>query len=40
MLNYLFGLAVSQMTIAFAAAGLDPGIGMFHTDRDGRASLA
>jgi CRISPR-associated endonuclease Cas1 len=40
MLNYLFGLAVSQMTIALAAAGLDPGIGIFHADRDGRASLA
>jgi CRISPR-associated endonuclease Cas1 len=40
MLNYLFGLAVSQMTIALAAAGLDPGIGIFHADRDGRVSLA
>ena len=40
MLNYLFGLAVSQMTIALAAAGLDPGIGIFHADKEGRASLA
>jgi CRISPR associated protein Cas1 len=39
MLNYLFGLAVSQMTIALAAAGLDPGIGIFHADKEGRASL-
>jgi CRISPR-associated endonuclease Cas1 len=40
MLNYLFGLAVSQMTIALAAVGLDPGIGIFHADKEGRASLA
>ena len=40
MLNYLFGLAVSQMTIALTAAGLDPGIGIFHADKEGRASLA
>ncbi len=40
MLNYLFGLAVSRMTIALSAVGLDPGIGIFHTDKGGRASLA
>jgi CRISPR-associated endonuclease Cas1 len=40
MLNYLYGLAVSQMTIALVAVGLDPGIGVFHADKDGRASLA
>ena len=40
MLNYLYGLAASQMTIALAAAGLDPGIGIFHADKEGRASLA
>jgi hypothetical protein len=40
LLNYLFGLAASQMTIALAEVGLDPGIGIFHADRDGRASLS
>jgi CRISPR-associated endonuclease Cas1 len=40
VLNHLFGLAVSQMKIALAAAGLDPGIGIFHADKEGRASLA
>ncbi len=40
MLNYLYGLAVSQMTIALTEVGLDPGIGIFHADKDGRASLA
>ncbi len=40
LLNYLFGLAASQMTIALAAVGLDPGIGVFHADKEGRASLA
>jgi hypothetical protein len=28
------------MTIALVEVGLDPGIGIFHADRDGRASLA
>jgi hypothetical protein len=28
------------MTVALLAAGLDPGIGMFHVDMDGRSSLA
>jgi hypothetical protein len=28
------------MTVALLAAGLDPGIGMFHADFDGRSSLA
>ncbi len=40
LINYLFGLAASQMTIAVAEVGLDPGIGIFHADQDGRASLA
>ena len=30
-------LPSSQMTIALAAAGLDPGIGIFHADKEGRA---
>ena len=40
MLNYLYGLAASQVAIALAEVGLDPGIGIFHSDRDGRPSLA
>jgi CRISPR-associated protein Cas1 len=28
------------MTVALFAAGLDPGIGLFHADEDGRPSLA
>lgn len=40
LLNYLYGVAVSQMAIALTAAGLDPGIGVLHADRESRASLA
>lgn len=40
MLNYLYGLAASQVAIALAEVGLDPGIGIFHADRDGWPSLA
>jgi CRISP-associated protein Cas1 len=40
LLNYLYALLASEMTIALLAAGLDPGIGMFHADFDGRSSLA
>jgi CRISPR-associated endonuclease Cas1 len=40
MLNYLYGVASAQMTIALAGVGLDPGIGVFHADKEGRASLA
>lgn len=38
--NYLYAVAVGEMTIALTGAGLDPGIGIFHADRDRRASLA
>jgi CRISP-associated protein Cas1 len=40
LLNYLYALLASEMTVALLAAGLDPGIGMFHADFDGRSSMA
>lgn len=40
ILNYLYAVAVGEMTIALSGTGLDPGIGIFHADRDRRASLA
>jgi hypothetical protein len=40
VLNYLYALLECEMTVALLAAGLDPGIGMFHTDVDCRSSLA
>jgi CRISPR-associated endonuclease Cas1 len=40
ILNFLFGIARTEMVIALHAAGLDPGIGVFHADTDGRPSLA
>jgi hypothetical protein len=38
--NYLYALLEPEMTVALLAAGLDPGIGMFHADIDCRSSLA
>jgi hypothetical protein len=40
LLNYLYALLETEMTVALLAAGLDPGIGMFHADIDCRSSLA
>ncbi len=40
ILNFLFGIAKIEMTVALHAAGLDEGIGLFHADADGRPSLA
>ena len=40
LLNYLYGVLAGEMTIALLGAGLDPGIGVFHADRQSRASLA
>jgi CRISPR-associated endonuclease Cas1 len=40
LLNYIYAVAVGEMTIALTGAGLDPGMGIFHADRDRRASLA
>jgi hypothetical protein len=39
MLNYLYGVLASEITIALQAYGLDPALGIFHTDKDNRASL-
>jgi CRISPR-associated endonuclease Cas1 len=40
IVNFLFGIARTEMIVALHAAGLDPGIGLFHADKDGRPSLA
>jgi len=40
ILNYLYAVAVGEMTIALTAAGLDSGLGVLHADRERRASLA
>jgi CRISPR-associated endonuclease Cas1 len=40
LLNYLYAILESEMTVALLTRGLDPGIGMFHADIDGRSSLA
>ncbi|MGI8559465.1 MAG: CRISPR-associated endonuclease Cas1 [Solirubrobacteraceae bacterium] len=40
ILNYLYALLEAEAIFACHATGLDPGLGIFHTDREGRASLA
>jgi CRISPR-associated endonuclease Cas1 len=40
LLNFLYAVLETEMTIALHGAGLDPGIGLFHADVDRRASLA
>jgi len=40
MLNYFYALLESETAIACQTIGLDPGIGVFHADKPGRASLA
>jgi CRISPR-associated endonuclease Cas1 len=40
MLNYLYALLESECSLALAALGLDPGIGVFHFDSRSRNSLA
>ena len=40
MLNYLYALLESEASIALAALGLDPGIGVMHVDGPTRRSLA
>lgn len=40
VLNYLYGVLASEITIALYAIGLDPALGILHADKDGRASLA
>lgn len=38
--NYLYGILASEIAIATYAAGLDPELGILHTDKADRASLA
>jgi CRISPR-associated endonuclease Cas1 len=40
ILNFLYCVAESQMTIALIGVGIDPGVGIFHADKDRRRSLA
>src|ERR1700733_10283611 len=40
MLNYLYALLESETRLALAALGLDPGLGLMHTDSPSRDSLA
>lgn len=40
MLNYLYALLESECSLALAALGLDPGLGVFHLDSPSRHSLA
>ena len=40
MLNYLYALLESEASLALAALGLDPGIGVLHADTPARDSLA
>jgi CRISPR-associated endonuclease Cas1 len=40
ILNYLYALLEAETTLACHAVGLDPTIGIFHTDQRNRASLA
>ena len=40
MLNYLYALLESEASLALAALGLDPGIGVMHVDTPARNSLA
>ena len=40
ILGYLYRLAEAETTLAVAALGLDPGVGIWHIDTAGRDSLA
>jgi len=40
LLNFLYGVLHAEMTVALYSVGLDPGIAIFHADRNGRASLS
>ena len=39
VLNYLYGVLASELTIALTGVGLEAGLGIFHTDAARRASL-
>lgn len=40
MLNYLYALLEAECRLACMAIGLDPGLGIFHTDQQSRDSMA
>jgi len=40
ILNYCYALAESESRMALSAMGLDPGLGVLHTDQQARASMA
>ncbi len=40
ILNYLYALLEAETRVACLACGLDPGLGVFHVDQNGRDSLA
>jgi CRISPR-associated endonuclease Cas1 len=40
ILNYLYALLEAETSLACAAIGLDPGLGIFHTDKRARSSLS
>jgi CRISPR-associated endonuclease Cas1 len=40
MLNYLYALLEAESTLALSAMGLDPGLGVLHTDTPARESLS
>ena len=40
LINYQYAILESEMTVALLACRLDPGVGLFHADIDGRSSLA
>jgi CRISPR-associated endonuclease Cas1 len=40
LLNYLYGVLASEVTIALHTIGLDPSLGILHVDKNNRASLA
>lgn len=40
ILNYLYALLETETILALQAIGLDPGLGIFHTDKPARASMA
>jgi hypothetical protein len=40
MLNYLYALLEAECRLACLAIGLDPGLGIFHTDQQSRDSMA
>lgn len=40
LLNYLYAILEAECSVALCALGMDPGLGLFHADQRGRASLA